>query len=154
MFSTIVSNYQLRWRGRALILHPAFHTNGENVHWLHPFLIQHKSKGTLLPLCHDNNILTSPILHRSAPPTHTHKRILLKQRDGEWQWHQLGHMQFCTSLQTDKHTSTPPLGFLQARCPSYRPTNSVKALKAHLHPNYEIIIITDDAHRVCAARSK
>ena len=23
-------------------------------------------------------------------------------RDSEWQWHQLGHMQFCTSLQTDK----------------------------------------------------
>ena len=21
-------------------------------------------------------------------------------RDGEWQWHQLGHMQICTSLQT------------------------------------------------------
>ena len=30
-------------------------------------------------------------------------------RDGAWQWHQLGHMQVCTSLQTDNHTSTPPL---------------------------------------------
>ena len=50
-------------------------------------------------------------------------------RDSEWQWHQLGHMQVCTSLQTDNHTSTPPLCFLQARCPSCRPTNSVKALK-------------------------
>ena len=29
-------------------------------------------------------------------------------RDSEWQWHQLGHMQVCTSLQTDNHTSTPP----------------------------------------------
>ena len=28
------------------------------------------------------------------------------------------------------HTSTPPLSFLQAGCPSCRPTNSVKALKA------------------------
>jgi len=28
-------------------------------------------------------------------------------RDGEWQWHQLGHMQVCTALQTDNHTSTP-----------------------------------------------
>ena len=45
-------------------------------------------------------------------------------RDSEWQWHQLGHMQVCTSLQTDNHTSTPPLSFLQARCPSCRPTNS------------------------------
>jgi len=26
-------------------------------------------------------------------------------RDSEWQWHQLGHMQVCTSLQTDNHTT-------------------------------------------------
>jgi len=45
-------------------------------------------------------------------------------RDSEWQWHQLGHMQVCTLLHTDNHTSTPPLCFLQARCPSCRPTNS------------------------------
>jgi len=50
--------------------------------------------------------------------------------DSERQWHQLGHMQLCTSLQTDTHASTPPLSFLQAGCPSCRPTNSVKALKA------------------------
>ena len=51
-------------------------------------------------------------------------------RDSEWQWYQLGHMQVCTSLQTDNHSSTPPLSFLQAGCPSCRPINSVKALKA------------------------
>ena len=51
-------------------------------------------------------------------------------RDSEWQCHQLGHMQICTSLQTDKHASTPPLSFLQAGCPSCCPTNSVKALMA------------------------
>jgi len=51
-------------------------------------------------------------------------------RDGEWQWHQLGRMQVCTLLQTDNHASTPPLSFLQAGCPSCRPTSSVKALKA------------------------
>ena len=50
-------------------------------------------------------------------------------RDSEWQWHQLGHMQVCTLLQTDNHASTPPLCFLQAGCPSCRPTNSDKALK-------------------------
>jgi len=50
-------------------------------------------------------------------------------RDSEWQWHQLGHMQVCTSLQTDSHASTPQLSFLQAGCPSCRPTNSLKALK-------------------------
>ena len=53
-------------------------------------------------------------------------------RDSEWQWHQLGHMQVCTSLQTDNHTSNLPLSFLQAGCPSCRPTNSVKALKASI----------------------
>ena len=43
-------------------------------------------------------------------------------------------MQVCTSLQTDNHASTPPLSFLQAGCPSYCPTNRVKALKAqHKH---------------------
>ena len=30
-------------------------------------------------------------------------------RDNEWQWHQLGHVKVCTSLQTDNHASTPPL---------------------------------------------
>jgi len=54
----------------------------------------------------------------------------IEARHIEWQWHQLGHMQVCTSLQTDNHASTPPLSFLQAGCPSCRPTNSVKALKA------------------------
>jgi len=51
-------------------------------------------------------------------------------RDSEWQWHQLGHMQVCTLLQTDNHASTSPVSFLQAISPSCRPTDSVKALKA------------------------
>jgi len=42
-------------------------------------------------------------------------------RDSEWQWDQLGHMQPPRQLTTQ---------FLQAGCPSCRPTNSVKALKA------------------------
>jgi len=51
-------------------------------------------------------------------------------RDSQWQWHQLGYMQVCTSPQSDNHASTPPLSFIQAGCPSCHPTNSVKALKA------------------------
>ena len=48
-------------------------------------------------------------------------------RDSEWQWHQLGHVQVCTALQTDNHARQhPTTQFLQA-C---RPTNSVKAPKA------------------------
>jgi len=44
-------------------------------------------------------------------------------RDSEWQWHQLGHMQVCTLLQTDKHASTPQLSFLQAGCPEGKNAN-------------------------------
>ena len=50
-------------------------------------------------------------------------------RDSELQWHQLGRMQVCTSLQTDNHAGTQSLRFLQAGCPSCHPTNTVKALK-------------------------
>jgi len=35
----------------------------------------------------------------------------IEARDSEWQWHQLGHMQVCTSLQTDNHANNPPLTF-------------------------------------------
>jgi len=38
-------------------------------------------------------------------------------RDSEWPWHQLGHMQVCTSLQTDNHANTPPLSFFTGRMP-------------------------------------
>jgi len=68
-------------------------------------------------------------------------------RDSEWQWHQLGQMQVCTSLKTDNHASTPPLRFLHTGCPSWRPTNSVKALKAHAFNNNIVIMScakTDD----------
>jgi len=66
-------------------------------------------------------------------------------RDSEWQWLQLGCMQVCTSLQTDNHTSTPPpLCFLQAGCPSCRPTNSVKALKAKTNDKFHLAVVTDN----------
>ena len=42
-------------------------------------------------------------------------------RDSEWQWHQLGHMQVCISLQTDNHASTPPLKFFTGRMPFLPP---------------------------------
>ena len=42
-------------------------------------------------------------------------------RDSEWQWHQLGHTQVCTSLQTDNHASTPPLSFFTGRMPFLPP---------------------------------
>jgi len=67
-------------------------------------------------------------------------------RDSECQWHQLGHMQGCTSLHTDNHASTPPLSFLQAGCPSCCPTNSVKALKAtkyYIKYNYKLVKLSE-----------
>ena len=67
-------------------------------------------------------------------------------RDSEWQWHQLGRMQVCTSLQTDNHTSTPPLSFLQVGCPSCHPTNSVKALKARYLWKFETRCISYTFH--------
>jgi len=42
-------------------------------------------------------------------------------RDSEWQWHQLGHMHVCISLQTDNHASTPPLEFFTGRMPFLLP---------------------------------
>ena len=56
-------------------------------------------------------------------------------RDSEWQWHQLGHMQVCNLLQTDSCASTPSLSFLETGCPSCRPTNSIKTLKAAVLKN-------------------
>ena len=51
-------------------------------------------------------------------------------RDSGWQWHQLGHMQVCISLQTDNHASTPPLkSFLQAGCPSCRPILNISKFR-------------------------
>ena len=46
-------------------------------------------------------------------------------RDSEWQWHRLGSMQVCTSLQTDNHTSTPLLSFYRPDAlPATQPTVS------------------------------
>jgi len=42
-------------------------------------------------------------------------------RDSEWQWHELGRMLVCTSLQTDDHASTPTLKFFAGRMPFLPP---------------------------------
>jgi len=48
--------------------------------------------------------------------------------DSEWGRNPLGHMQVCTSLQTDNHASTTSLGFLQSGSPSCHPTNGFTLL--------------------------
>ena len=45
-------------------------------------------------------------------------------------------MQIRTPTQTHNHASIPPLSFLQAGCPSCRPTNSIKALKGYCGYHY------------------
>jgi len=50
-------------------------------------------------------------------------------RDSEWQWRQLGHMQVCTTIQSDNHASTPPLSFLQAGCTEGKSTKKNKKKK-------------------------
>jgi len=42
-------------------------------------------------------------------------------RDSEWQWHQLGHVQVCTSLQTDKYASTIHHSIFTDRTPLLSP---------------------------------
>jgi len=41
--------------------------------------------------------------------------------DSEWQWHQPGYVQVCTSLQADNHASTPPLSFFTGQMPFLPP---------------------------------
>jgi len=73
-------------------------------------------------------------------------------RDGEWQWHQLGHMQVCTSLQTDNHSSTLPLSFYRPDAlPAAQPTaskhwtcrtwNKIKYNKCFLALIYLILVV-------------
>jgi len=47
-------------------------------------------------------------------------------RDSEWQWHQLGRMQVCISLQTDNHASTLTTQFFYGpdALPAAQPTAS------------------------------
>jgi len=71
-----------------------------------------------------------------------------EERDSEWQWHQLGHMQVCTSLQADNHTSTPPLSFFTGRMPFLPPnqqrqsTEGKKALKQILKVVVRVFIVS------------
>jgi len=46
-------------------------------------------------------------------------------RDSEWQWHQLGHMQVCNSLQTDNHASIPPPSFVKTVVKRLEPAERV-----------------------------
>jgi len=51
----------------------------------------------------------------------------IEARDSEWQWNQLGHIQVCTLLQTDNHTSTPPLCFFTGQMPFLPPNQQLQS---------------------------
>jgi len=99
--------------------------------WLHRMIWYDHCKRELKPHAHTHPLI-DPLSGTTRVSRYRKGKTNLdftEARDSEWQWHQLGHMQVCISLQTDNHASTPLLSFLQARCPSCRPTNSVKALQ-------------------------
>jgi len=54
-------------------------------------------------------------------------------RDIEWQWHQLGRVQVCTSLQTDNHASTPPLSRFTGRMPFLPPNQQRQSTGGHIY---------------------
>ena len=58
-------------------------------------------------------------------------------RDSEWQWHQLGHMQVCTSFQTDNHASTPPLCFFTGRMPFLPPNQQRQGTEGNVYDTNE-----------------
>ena len=70
-------------------------------------------------------------------------------RDSEWQWHQRA---ICKSAPRSRQITMPAPHcsvFLQAGCPSCRPTNSVKALKARLPLNINALRINCLARQLC-----
>jgi len=60
-------------------------------------------------------------------------------RDSEWQWHQLGHMQVCTALQTDNHASTTPLSSFTRRMPFLPPNQQRRSTAQALRTRNSIV---------------
>jgi len=67
-------------------------------------------------------------------------------RNSEWQWHQLGHMQICISIQTDNHASTPPLKFFTGRMPFLPPNQQRQSTegKCYYYDYLNEVHMTDD----------
>ena len=88
------------------------------------------SRKTVIKQLQDNKIITPHARTHARTHTHTHTHThtfngplcrttrvsryqkgktnldFTEARDSEWQWHQLDHMQVCTSFQTDNHANT------------------------------------------------
>ena len=70
-------------------------------------------------------------------------------RDSEWQWHQMGRMQVCTSLQTDNHASTSALSFFTGRMPFLPPNQQHQSTEGTTiwHSNLKTVEQHCDRHR-------
>jgi len=53
-------------------------------------------------------------------------------KDSKWQWHQLGHMQVCISLQTDNHANTHQSRFFTGRMPFLPPNLQRQSTEGNL----------------------
>jgi len=53
-------------------------------------------------------------------------------RDSEWQWRQLGHMQVCTSFQTDKPRQHPTTQFSTGRMPFLPPNQQLQSTEGKI----------------------
>jgi len=66
-----------------------------------------------------------------------------------WQRHQLDHMQIiCTLLQTDNHTSSSSLNFLQSRC-----STSLTVAKRLISAEFQVVSIRGNKRAYVAAKS-
>ena len=105
------------------------------------FWTQSSSRKTLGTHTHAHTRLTAPFpwLSRWAGTRKVKPIWILLKQESEWQWHQLGHMQVCTLLQTDNHASTPLLFFYRPdTLPAAQPTASKhwQLMQDFCHPHY------------------
>ena len=71
--------------------------------------------------------------------------------DSEWQWNPLGHMQVCTSLQTDNHVSTSPLSFFTGRMP-FLPPNQQRQSTEGKKRRTEVVVDNTPRSRTALTR--
>jgi len=131
---------------------------------------------SVVTFCTSNDNMMPPIAHRISHATQKPGSLswttwvsryqkgktnldFTEARDSEWQWQQLGRMQVCTSLQTDNHTSTPPLSFYRPDAlPAAKPTASTHSWRKknkkhmeklrhhHLTKDYRYHTVTEKQH--------
>jgi len=73
-------------------------------------------------------------------------------RDSEWQWHQLGRMQVCISLQTDNHASTPP-SFFTGRMPFLSPNQHCQSTDGITYNNERNSLRVPEFHHLMLLNS-